>query len=67
MKEIIFATGNTSKGKRFEKGLLSNNIKTITLYKDIDKYLTEINDEDKVKIKVDETDVVNFIVNSINK
>lgn len=35
MKEIIFATGNQSKGKRFEKELLNNNIKTLTL-KDID-------------------------------
>ena len=34
MKEIIFATGNQSKGKRFEEGLLKNNIKTLTL-KDI--------------------------------
>ena len=34
MKEIIFATTNASKGKRFEKGLLENNIKTLTL-KDI--------------------------------
>lgn len=31
MDEIIFATGNISKGKRFEKGLLENNIKTLTL------------------------------------
>lgn len=42
-------------------------LNSITKYKVIDKYLTEINDEDKVKIKVDETDVVNFIVKSINK
>ena len=34
MKEIIFATGNVSKGKRFEEGLLKNDIKTLTL-KDI--------------------------------
>lgn len=42
-------------------------LNSITKYKVIDKYLTEINDEDKVKIKLDETDVVNFIVKSINK
>ena len=31
MKEIIFATGNASKGKRFSKGLLENGIKILTL------------------------------------
>lgn len=31
MKEILFATGNASKGKRFENGLLKHNIKTLTL------------------------------------
>lgn len=31
MKEILFATGNASKGKRFEEGLLKHNIKTLTL------------------------------------
>lgn len=34
MKELLFATGNMSKGKRFEKGLLKHDIKTLTL-KDI--------------------------------
>lgn len=34
MKELLFATGNMSKGKRFEKGLLKHGIKTLTL-KDI--------------------------------
>lgn len=34
MKEILFATSNASKGKRFENGLLKHNIKTLTL-KDI--------------------------------
>ncbi len=34
MKEILFATGNISKGKRFEKELLKHDIKTLTL-KDI--------------------------------
>ena len=34
MLEILFATGNETKGKRFQKGLLKNNIKTLTL-KDI--------------------------------
>lgn len=31
MKEILFATGNVSKGKRFEEGLLKYNINTLTL------------------------------------
>ena len=35
MKEVIFATSNTSKSKRFAKGLLENNIKILTL-KDLD-------------------------------
>jgi inosine/xanthosine triphosphate pyrophosphatase family protein len=35
MKELIFATGNASKGKRFSKGLLENNIQVLTL-KDLD-------------------------------
>ena len=35
MREIIFATSNASKGKRFEKQLLEHGIKTLTL-KDLD-------------------------------
>lgn len=35
MREILFATSNESKGKRFEKGLLKHDIKTLTL-KDVD-------------------------------
>ena len=31
MEEIHFATGNASKGKRFEEGLLKHDIKTLTL------------------------------------
>ena len=31
MKEILFATGNKSKAKRFTKGLLANDIKVLTL------------------------------------
>lgn len=31
MKEILFATGNVSKGKRFKEGLLKYNINTLTL------------------------------------
>lgn len=31
MKEILFATGNKSKTKRFTKGLLANDIKVLTL------------------------------------
>ncbi len=36
MKKILFATENESKAKRFEKGLLQNNIEIITI-NDIDK------------------------------
>lgn len=54
MKEIFFATGNVSKGKRFEEGLLKNNIKTLTL---------DVTNEDKEKVKVNEDHVVDFIVN----
>ena len=35
MKKILFATGNRSKKKRFEKGLMENGIEVISL-KDID-------------------------------
>jgi len=38
MKEILFATGNVSKGRRFEKGLLKYDIRTLTL-KDINMKL----------------------------
>jgi Ham1 family protein len=31
MKELLFATGNKSKAKRFTKGLLANDIKVLTL------------------------------------
>ena len=35
MKQILFATGNVSKAKRFSKGLLENGIEVLSL-KDID-------------------------------
>lgn len=41
-------------------------LNSITKYKKIDKYLTDVTEEDKAKIKVDESDVVNFIVKSLN-
>lgn len=43
MKKVLFATGNESKGKRFQKGLLENGIEILTL-NDIDK-----------KIEIEET------------
>lgn len=43
MKEILFATGNATKSKRFEKGLLNNNIKTLNL-KDINIKLDVVED-----------------------
>lgn len=43
MKKVLFATGNESKKKRFQKGLLENGIEILTL-NDIDK-----------KIEVEET------------
>lgn len=36
MKKVLFATGNESKAKRFEDGLLKNNIEIVTI-KDIEK------------------------------
>ena len=49
MKEILFATGNASKGKRFEKGLLRHNIRTLTL-KDIN---IKINVEENGKTAIE--------------
>ena len=40
-------------------------LNSITKLKMIDKYLTDVTDEDKEKIKVNEDDVVGFIVNSL--
>ncbi len=42
-------------------------LNSFTKYKGLDKYLSEITEEDKQLIKVDESDVINFIVNSLNK
>lgn len=41
-------------------------LNSITKLKIIDKYLTEVTEEDKEKVKVSEDDVVDFIVNSLN-
>ena len=49
MEEIVFATGNISKGKRFEQGLLEHNIKTLTL-RDLDiKLEVEENGKDAIE------------------
>ena len=40
MKKVLFATGNESKKKRFQKGLLENGIEILTL-NDIDKKIEE--------------------------
>ena len=42
-------------------------LNSFTKYKGLDKYLSEITEEDKKLIKVDESDVINFIVNSLSK
>ena len=42
-------------------------LNSITKLKGVDKYLTEVTEEDKEKVKVDESDVVNFIVRSLKK
>ena len=42
-------------------------LNSFTKYKVIDKYLTDVTDEDKELIKQDESHVVDFIVNSLNK
>ena len=42
-------------------------LNSITKYKGIEKYLSEVTEEDKEKVKVDESDVVDFIVKSLNK
>lgn len=41
-------------------------LNSITKYKVIDKYLTDVTEEDKEKIKVNEDDVVEFIVKSLS-
>lgn len=72
-----------SKGEEYEYTWEKNNIymvdtlsetihkgyplNTITKLKGIDKYLTDITEEDKEKVKVNEDDVVEFICNSLNK
>lgn len=42
-------------------------LNSFTKYKELDKYLSDITEEDKKLIKIDESDVINFIVNSLNK
>ena len=39
MKQIIFATGNPTKAKRFSKGLMEHNIEVLSL-RDIGIHLT---------------------------
>lgn len=43
-----------------------NLLNSITKLKIVDKYLTEITIEDKEKIEMNEDDVIEFIVNSLN-
>ena len=50
MKEVLFATGNESKVKRFQKGLLAKEIKIITL-NDIDTKNIEIVEDGKNAIE----------------
>lgn len=42
-------------------------LNSISKYKNLDKYFTEITDEDKELIKVNEEDVIEFITNSLLK
>lgn len=49
MKEIVFATGNPTKAKRFSKGLLNYDIKVISL-KDLDIKL-DVNEDGKTAIE----------------
>lgn len=41
-------------------------LNSISKYKDLDKYFTEITDKDKELIKVNEDDVIEFITKSVN-
>ncbi len=41
-------------------------LNSITKLKIIDKYITDVTDEDQKMIKENEDDVVDFIVNSLN-
>lgn len=58
LMKILFATGNDTKAKRFSKGLLERGIEVISL-KDIDR------NNDKIIIQEDESNVVEFIANSV--
>lgn len=58
LMKILFATGNDKKAKRFSKGLLEREIEVISL-KDIDR------NNDKIIIQEDESNVVEFIANSV--
>lgn len=40
-------------------------LNSISKYKGLDKYFTDVTKEDKEKIKIDETDVIDFIVKSL--
>ena len=40
---------------------------SISVNKKLNKYLTDITEEDKAILKEDESDIVEFIVNSLNK
>lgn len=70
MKEILFATSNKSKINRFTKGLLTYDIKILTpedisINIKLNKYFTDLTEEDKLLINEDETNVVKFIVTSL--
>ena len=58
LMKILFATRNDTKAKRFSKGLLERGIEVISL-KDIDR------NNDKIIIQEDESNVVEFIANSV--
>ena len=41
-------------------------LNSISKYKQLDKYFTDITEEDKEKLKVNEDDVIDFITKSVN-
>ena len=65
MIKVLFATGNETKAKRFSKGLQGYPLNTISINKKLNKYFTDITEEDKVMLHEDESVVVDFIANSI--
>ena len=67
MKQIIFATSNQSKSKRFSKGLKELGIEVLSL-KDIDVKL-DVEEDGKAFVKipsVDETSTADDVVNLLN-